>query len=201
MPAPLKIGITGGIGSGKSTVAKIFACLGIPVYDADSRAKTLMNTDPELISLIKDEFGTQSFDESGRLNRRYLAEHVFGFPDRLEKLNRLVHPRVAQDYARWVEKHKSSVFTLKEAALLFEAGSAKDLDKVIAVTAPDSIRIERVMKRDGRSEEEVKKIIKRQLPQDRIASMADFVIINDETQMVTPQVLDMHREFKESIAI
>ena len=197
MPRPLQVGITGGIGSGKSIIAKIFIGLGIPVYDADSRAKILMNTDEELMNQIINAFGNQSYDKNGRLNRRYLAEHVFGFPDRLEKLNRLVHPRVEKDYTDWVNNHKSQNYLLKEAALLFESGAAKKMDTIIVVTAPDTVRIHRVAQRDGRSEEEIRNIMSRQLAQDKIVEQANFVIVNDESELVVPQILELHQKFKQ----
>ena len=156
MARPLQVGITGGIGSGKSTVAKIFNVLGIPVYDADSRAKALMNTDSILIEQIKKEFGDAAYT-NGQLDRKYLAQQVFGFPERLKKLNSFVHPRVAEDYSTWVQSHADKHYVLKEAALLFEAGSAAQLDTIIVVTAPEEVRIKRVMQRDGRTETEVKK--------------------------------------------
>jgi dephospho-CoA kinase len=195
MPWPLQVGITGGIGSGKSTVSEIFACLGVPVYDADSRAKNLMNTNAKLMEQIKSEFGDQAYEKSGQVNRKYLAEHVFGFPERLEKLNSLVHPQVAEDFSEWADANKSSSYVLKEAALLYESGSARNLNKIIAVVAPDRIRISRVMKRDNRSETEIKNIIDRQLSQDKIRALADFVIVNDESSLIIPQVLELHKKF------
>ena len=194
MALPLQVGITGGIGSGKSTIVKIFNSLGVHSYDADSRAKILMNSDSVLIKQIKNEFGTQSFDQDGQLDRKYLASHVFGYPDRLKKLNSLVHPRVADDYALWVSKNKNSKYVIKEAALLYESGTAQQLDKIIVVTASESIRVDRVMKRDSRSKAEVMKIIDQQFPQDKLQSLAHFVIVNDESKLLIPQVLNLHWE-------
>jgi dephospho-CoA kinase len=135
MRKPLQIGITGGIGSGKSVVCKIFSALNVPVYDADSHAKKLMTTDGILISGIKKEFGDLSYDSQGNLNRVYLASHVFHDEQKLAKLNSLVHPRVALDYQQWVEKNTQYPYVLKEAALLFEAKSNQWLDAVIVVSA------------------------------------------------------------------
>jgi dephospho-CoA kinase len=191
---PLQVGITGGIGSGKSTVAKVFAALGVPVYDADSRAKLLMNSDPVLINQIKTAFGDAAYID-GKLNRKYLASQVFGVPERLKQLNGFVHPRVAEDYRAWVQSHDSKKYILKEAALLFEAGSAAQLDTVIVVTAPEALRMKRVMQRDGRSEVEVKKIISEQWPQEKLLSLAQHEIRNDETMAVVPQVMRLHAEF------
>jgi dephospho-CoA kinase len=192
MPLPVQVGITGGIGSGKSTVVKIFACLGIPTYDADSRAKILMSSDAQLIKQIKDEFGVQSYQD-GQLNRRYLADHVFGNPDKLNKLNSYVHPKVADDYFKWVTQNKNSKYIIKEAALLYESGSAKMLNKIIVVTAPEPIRIDRIMRRDNRSKREVMNIIKRQFPQEKLQSLADYIIFNDESELLIPQVLNIHQ--------
>ena len=192
MHPPRQVGITGGIGSGKSTIATIFSCLGVPVYDADSRAKTIMTTDEILIEQIKKEFGKQAYDEAGNLNRKFLAEQVFTSPEQLEKLNAMVHPRVAENYQQWLNSQKSKRYVLKEAALLFETGSAAQLDKIFSVTAPEPLRIKRVMARDHRSEQEVKNIIQRQWPENQITNKADYVIVNDEVSAVIPQVLGLH---------
>jgi dephospho-CoA kinase len=195
MPSPLQIGITGGIGSGKSTVAAIFAGLGVPVYDADSHAKLVMTTDQILANQIKREFGNLCYGADGKLDRKYLAAQVFGFPERLAKLNSLVHPRVEIDYQQWLTLHKTHRYILKEAALLFESGSASKLNKVIVVTAPERVRTKRVMNRDGRTETEVKDIINRQWPESQSVAEADYLINNDETTALMPQVLKLHNEF------
>ncbi|HYG17610.1 MAG TPA: dephospho-CoA kinase [Ohtaekwangia sp.] len=192
---PLQIGITGGIGSGKTLVCKIFATLGIPVYDADSRAKALMTTDGILISAIKKEFGELSYKTDNTLDREYLGRTVFNHEERLQTLNNLVHPRVAEDYEGWVTRQQTP-YVLKEAALLFEAGSYKALDRIIVVSAPLYIRIRRVLGRDRhRTEEQVRDIISRQLPEEEKVRMADFVIYNDESQLVITQVLELHHKF------
>lgn len=191
----MQIGITGGIGSGKSLVCHIFALLGVPVYDADSRAKTLMTTDGILVSQIKKEFGVLSFRADGSLNREYLAEHVFGNPDKLKILDSLVHPRVGEDYAHWVTEQTSS-YVLKEAALLFEAKSNQALDKIIVVSAPEELRIQRVLQRDKhRTERQVKDIIRNQLEDDKKVKLADYVILNDERTPLIPQVIALHKQF------
>lgn len=194
MRYPYQVGITGGIGSGKSTVAKIFAALGVPVYDADSRAKLLMNSDSALIDQIKKEFGDAAYAD-GQLNRKYLASQVFGNPERLKKLNGFVHPRVAQDYNAWVQSHASKKYVLKEAALLFETGSSAQLDAIIVVTAPEALRIKRVTQRDGRTEAEVMKIISEQWPQEKLLDLAQHEVRNDETMAVIPQVMRLHSDF------
>jgi len=192
---PFQVGITGGIGSGKSTVAKIFSTLGVPIYDADTRAKALLNSDPVLVELVKNEFGDGAYSNN-QLNRRYLAQQVFGFPDRLKKLNDFVHPRVAIDYGQWTQGHAGKRYVLKEAALLFETGSAAQLNTVIVVTAPEELRIKRVMQRDGRSETEVKRIVDQQWPQEKLVALAQYEIRNNETEAVLPQVLRLHTKFK-----
>lgn len=197
MKKPLQIGITGGIGSGKSLVCRIFHALGVPVYDADSRAKAVMTTDGILVSHIKKEFGVLSYREDGSVDREYLAKEVFNNVERLKLLNSLVHPRVANDFEQWVSLQKSN-YILKEAALLFEAKSYTALDKIIVVFAPEELRIKRVLQRDPhRTKEQVKEIIRNQLQEEEKLKRADFVIMNDETQLVIPQVLELHRSFLE----
>jgi dephospho-CoA kinase len=193
---PLEIGITGGIGSGKSLVCKIFQHLGIPVYDADSHAKKLMTTDGILVSQIKKEFGDLSYNTDGSLNNVYLANHVFHDEKKLTILNSLVHPRVANDYKNWVKANSGSHYVLKEAALLFEAKTNQQLDKIIVVSAPEALRIARVLGRDKhRSVEQIKGIVEKQMPEDEKLKRADYIIVNDETKPVIPQVLDLHSKF------
>jgi dephospho-CoA kinase len=196
MRKPLQIGITGGIGSGKSLVCKIFTALNVPVYDADSHAKKLMTTDGILISQIKKEFGDLAYDPAGNLDRVYLANHVFHDAQTLAKLNSLVHPRVAVDYQSWVEQNSEHPYVLKEAALLFEAKSNQSLDAIIVVSAPEELRIQRVRSRDlHRTVEQIKQIVEKQMPEDKKLELADYVIVNDETQLVIPQVLALHQKF------
>jgi dephospho-CoA kinase len=194
---PLQIGITGGIGSGKSLVCKIFQQLGVPIYDADSHAKELMTTDGILISAIKKEFGDLSYRPDGALNRTYLADRVFNDEKRLVLLNSLVHPRVRYDYEKWVASHNHSRYVLKEAALLFEAASDKTLDKIIVVHAPEELRIKRVLlHRDRhRTVEQIKGIVEKQMPEEEKMKRADYIIVNDETELIIPQVLKLHEAF------
>ena len=196
MKRPLQVGITGGIGSGKSLVSRIFQCLGISVYDADSRAKSLMTTDGILISQIRKVFGDLSYHADGSLNRKYLGESVFNNPEQLQTLNKLVHPRVGEDYRQWVEENGRETYVIKEAALLFEAGSAKALDKIIVVCAPEDVKVSRVLKRDPhRSEADVRAIIQNQMPDEEKRKRANYVIFNDDSQLVIPQVLSLHQQF------
>jgi len=195
MQKPIQVGITGGIGSGKSLICKIFSCLGTPTYDADSRAKRLMTTDRILVDQIKKEFGNLSFNEDGKLNREHLRK-AFNDPKELAKLNELVHPRVAIDYANWVSEQGEVNYVIKEAALLIESGSAKMLDILIVVSAPKHLRIQRVLKRDpGRTKTDIESIMKNQMNEEEKLTGADYVIFNDETRLVIPQVLELHERF------
>ena len=196
MPTPLQIGITGNIGSGKSLVCRIFQTLEVPVYDADSHAKELMTTDGILISNIKKEFGELSYNTDGSLNRKYLSSSVFNDATKLKILNGLVHPRVREDYLQWYARRRESPYVLKEAALLFEAGSAGELDKVIVVDAPQPLRIQRVIGRDPyRTVDQVMNIEMNQMSAIEKVNRADFVVTNDETVLVIPQVLELHSRF------
>lgn len=195
---PLQIGITGGIGSGKSLVCKIFQHLHVPVYDADSHAKELMTTDGILVSQIKKEFGDLSYNSDGQLNSVYLSNNVFHDQQKLNLLNSLVHPRVAKHYEQWVNKHRAFPYVLKEAALLFEAKTDKVLDKIIVVSAPEEIRIKRVLSRDKhRTVEQINGIVEKQMPDEQKLKLADYIIVNDESQLVIPQILHLHNIFME----
>ncbi len=189
----LKVGITGGIGSGKTTVCQLFELLGIPVFYADTRAKYLMATDEVLINDIKAAFGNDMYPEDGLLDRRRLASIVFNDDLQLEKLNSVVHPAVFRDFAVWSARQKAP-FVLKEAAILFESGSDKDCDYTIVVTSPLVLRIDRVMSRDNVSAEEIKKRMDKQLNDDEKIKLADFVLLNDEQQLLIPQVLALHKQ-------
>lgn len=196
MKRTLQIGITGGIGSGKSTVCRIFETLGISVYDADSHAKELMTTDGILVNEIKKEFGTLSYNPDGSLNRAFLARTVFNDEKRLATLNKLVHPRVGLDYKAWADQKKHQPYILKEAALLFESGTSQSLDAIIVVHANTELRINRVLKRDlHRTREQVLAIIAHQMPEEEKLKRADYVIRNDETTLLIPQVLKLHHVF------
>jgi dephospho-CoA kinase len=191
---PFLVGITGGIGSGKSTVARIFSILGIPIYYADERAKWLMANDPELKKQILNNFGSESYSEEGVLNRAFLASKVFSDEEKVKIINALVHPAVVADFEKWAHD-QNSPYVLKEAALLFETGSYKDLDKVINVSSPIKIRISRVLMRDPhRNEKQVNDIIDKQLPDEEKNKLADFVIKNTDNKMLIPQVLEIHKQ-------
>ena len=189
----LKIGLTGGMGSGKSVVAKVFETLGIPVYYADDAAKKLMNNNEELKAEIIKNFGEESYT-NGELNRKYIASIVFNDKEKLELLNSLTHPATIRDAEEWI-KSQNSPYIIKEAALLFESGANKNLDHVIGVDAPLPLRIKRVMNRDGITEEEIMKRINRQMDEEKKMRMCDFIIINNEQELVIPQVLELHKKF------
>lgn len=189
----LKIGITGGIGSGKTTVCKIFELLGIPVFYADDVAKTLMVSDTLLISQIKSSFGKQSYNNN-ILNKKHLADLVFTDPQKLALLNSFVHPAVFRAMDEWALQQKS-VYVLKEAALLFESGSYLKNDFNILVSAKEELRIARVTKRDGLSREKVKERIQNQMSEEEKLTKADFFIANNEDEFLITQVLVLHHQF------
>ncbi|MEO8824180.1 MAG: dephospho-CoA kinase [Ginsengibacter sp.] len=188
----LRIGLTGGIGSGKSTVAHIFSVLGIPVYDADSSAKRLMSDDQNLKKKIIKHFGKDSYDED-RLNAKHLSEQVFRVPKKTELLNSIVHPATIKDAEEWVKK-QNAPYIIKEAALIFESGSNKLLDKIIGVSSPLSLRIERTMKRNNITSSQVMDRINLQMNEEEKLRLCDYVIYNDEQQMLIPQVLQLHEK-------
>jgi dephospho-CoA kinase len=188
-----KVGITGNIGSGKTTVCKVFEVLGIPVFYADDEAKKVMVNDTILIDGIKQAFGDVSYFEDGTLNRKHISGIVFNDPLQLEKLNSLVHPAVFRAFDNWIIKIDSNVpYVLKEAAILFESGSHKDCDRTIMVSAPLETRLQRVTRRDGITAEEATKRDARQFAENVKRRMADDVILNDDTELVIPQVLQLH---------
>ncbi len=193
----LHIGITGGIGSGKSVVCRIFEVLGIPVYYADDRAKWLMNNDPGLKAAIRGLFGDQAYAANGELDRKYIASVAFTDPAILSRLNEIVHPAVLEDGFAWQQAQSDAPYTIKEAALLFESGSYLFLDRIITVYAPLELRLQRVMDRDGADRESVLSRIQRQMPEEEKTKLAHYVIYNDGSRSLIRQVLDLHREFLE----
>jgi dephospho-CoA kinase len=188
----LRVGLTGGIGSGKSTVAKIFEVLGIPVYYADDAARHIMNTDEELKKDIIQQFGIESY-VNGQLNRAYIAALVFNDKEKLALLNSLTHPATIRDANQWMQQQTSS-YTIKEAALIFESGSAEHLDYVIGVYTPLPLRMKRIMDRDHITKEEVQQRMSRQIDEEIKMRLCDKVIVNDEQQLVTTQVLQIHEQ-------
>src|SRR5215211_202731 len=191
----LKIGLTGGIGSGKSTVARIFEMLDVPVYYADEASKRLYHTDEKLMADLKKHFGEDVYTND-QLNRSKLAEIVFNNPEKLSLLNSLVHPPTIKDAGDWMLQQKAP-YVIKEAALLFESGSVAGLDYVLGVKAPMAIRTKRVMDRDGVTREQVLSRMDRQLDEEIKMRLCDFIINNNEQELILPQVLELHSKFLE----
>lgn len=191
----LIIGLTGGIGSGKTTVAKVFGILGIPVYYADEEAKRVMSEDAVVRKKIKALFGDASYNDGG-INRRYISSIVFKDEEKLKQLNAIVHPATIADSERW-KLLQTTPYALKEAALIFESGSHKNLDFVIGVSSPVAMRKERVMTRDKISEKEVELRMKSQMDEEEKMRLCDFVIVNDELQLIIPQVTHLHSKLLE----
>jgi dephospho-CoA kinase len=188
----LKVGLTGGIGSGKSTVAKIFELLHVPVYYADEASKRLYITSEPLKAALKKQFGEDIYS-GDEINRQKLASIVFSDAGQLEILNKLVHPPTLQDASDWMGK-QSAPYIIKEAALLFESGSAAALDLIIGVSAPVELRIDRVMKRDHYSREEILNRMNKQMNEEEKMKRCDFIVVNDERELVIPQVLALHEK-------
>lgn len=188
------VGITGGMGAGKTTVCKIFASLDIPIYDADTRAKSLMISDKVLKSHLQSLLGKEAYYRNGKLNRKFISSKIFSEPALRNKVNALVHSAVAEDSHRWHTSQKSNLpFVIKEAALLVENGSYKNLDALIVVTAPESLRIQRIVKRSKLSIDEVKERLQSQLPEEEKIKLADFIITNDGQQSLVVQVWNIYR--------
>jgi dephospho-CoA kinase len=191
----LKIGITGGIGSGKTTVCKVFELLGIPVFYADHVAKSIMQTDLQLKNEILIAFGPQSYSIDGLLNRSYISSIVFKDELQLRRLNSIVHPAVFRAFDQWIANHSDAPYVLKEAALLFESESYKMCDLSILVISPEDIRIRRVIARDHISKDEIMLRMKRQFTDEQKMKFADQVLINDESCLLIPQILLLHQQF------
>lgn len=194
----LKVGLTGGMGSGKSTVAGILEVLGVPVYYADVAARRLMEEDAALRNAIISSFGTRSFRE-GRIDRAWLAAHVFPDPERTRILNGLVHPATLADARNWMRRQKAP-YAVKEAALIFESGSEAGLDMVVGVRASEETRIRRVMRRDGSTREQALLRMRRQMNEDDKMSRCDRVLLNEDDSRLLPQVLALHEELLQTAA-
>lgn len=179
------IGLTGGIGSGKSTIAAYFASKGVPVYIADDEAKKILYT-PEASEEVKKAFGEIVFTE-GQPDRKKLSELVFNNPEKLKQLNAIIHPKVSSHFDEWVKQHSTSPFVIKEAAILFESGSYKNCDAVILVTAPKEVRIERVMKRDNEARENVLARMKNQWEDEKKAALSHYIINNESLDIAKKQ--------------
>lgn len=189
----IKVGITGGIGSGKTTVCKLFELLGVPVYYSDIEAKKILDEDEVVKQQIVDLFGHDVIDTNGMIDRKKMSALVFNNKKLLEQLNSIVHPAVAQHFDAWCNK-QSTPFVLKEAAILFESGAHKQVDKVIVVSAPLVLKVERVMKRDKVSKEDVLKRINNQMADEEKIKLADHVVYNDEQELLIPQVVAVYQQ-------
>lgn len=187
-----KVGITGGIGSGKTTICKIFEILGIPIYYADNRAKQIIVENEVVKAKIIETFGQASYLEDGSYNRTYIADIVFADKEKLQQLNQIVHPAMYQDGEDWHRAQKEVPYTLKEAAILFESKGHLQMDKSILVVAPEDIRIARVMKRDKTTQKAVKARIDKQMPDAEKIKLADYIILNDGKAPLVPQILKIH---------
>ena len=191
----LKIGITGGIGSGKTTVCRVFELLGIPIFYADTAAKLIMNTDPVLKEEILKTFGEKSYSMDGVLNRAHLSSIVFNNESELNKLNALVHPAVFRAFDKWLAIHHDAPYIIKEAALLFETKSYTMCDLSVLVVSPEAFRVRRVIARDGISQDEIVLRMKRQFSDEQKMKLADHILFNDENQLLIPQILELDQQF------
>lgn len=190
----MTLGLTGSIGSGKSTVAKVFEVLGAAIFNSDQIAKSAYfdaHIRPQVIQLL----GKESYESPNEINKQYIADKVFNHPDLLKHLNAIIHPFVKSQMKNFEQGHAGKII-IKETALLFEAGLEQDVDAVIVVTAPEQLRIERTMKRDGVSKEQVLKRMQAQLSQEEKLKRAQYIVINDEQHLVIPQVLALLNQFQ-----
>ncbi len=198
----LKIGITGGIGSGKTTICKIFEVLGIPIFYADKVARQIMVEDAVLIEAVKDTFGEESYFDNGILNNKHIAAIVFNNTAELEKLNMLVHPAVFRAFDSWIEQVPQYIpYVLKEAALLFESGSYKMCDQSILVIAPEVVKLKRVTERDGITDDQVRARMDKQFTDEEKRLMTDHIIHNNEQRSLIAQVIELHRAFLKTTAV
>ncbi|HMC96871.1 MAG TPA: dephospho-CoA kinase [Flavobacteriales bacterium] len=188
----IHVGLTGGIGSGKSTVAAVLRVLEVPVFDADGAGKDLLDTDPALANAVKARFGDGLYRD-GRLDRKALADIVFADPKALSELNALVHPAVRRSFQDWIAEQKAP-YVVMEAAILAETGGYAAFDRIIAVSAPEDLRVQRVMRRDGLGEEAVRARLRNQTGEEERSRIAHHMIHNDDRQLVIPQVLSIHAE-------
>jgi dephospho-CoA kinase len=191
-----KVGLTGGIGSGKSYVAQIFAHLGVPIFYADADAKEVLNQ-PDILAQLSTLFKADIIDPNTKLaNRKKIAEIVFSDANKLNQLNQLIHPITKQNFELWAAQNKSHGYVIKEAAVMFESGANKLLDKIITVSSPLNLRIKRVMQRDHVAKEEVTKRINNQISEEERIKLSQFVIYNNEIDLLLPQVLKIHEQLK-----
>jgi dephospho-CoA kinase len=189
----LKVGITGGIGSGKSTVCEVFKFLGVPVYHADIEARYIIDSDMEVRNKLIYLFGDNIYNDY-KLKRDKFSELIFNDKEALENVNRIVHPKVRSHFLEWAEAHKDKNYTLYEAAILFESGTYKLLDKIITVTAPEKLRIKRILDKKKFNRKIIRNIINIQLPDEEKIKQAHYTIINDDKTLILPQILEIHKK-------
>jgi len=187
------VGLTGGIGSGKTTVSEVFKNLGISVYNSDFEAKKIMNTDEDLINKLKMIFGFDIYNSDNQLNRKKLADLIFNNKNKLNTVNRIVHPAVKKHFQNWINK-QNSPYIIKETAILFESGIYKEVDKIITVVSPLNTRINRIKKRDNLSEKEIKERINNQTDDEYKIKNSDFIITNNNISLILPQILSIHKK-------
>jgi len=190
------IGITGGIGSGKSVVANICKILGYAVYDADKEARKILDFDLSVKAAVKTLLGETAFLPDGLPDRTLISAIVFEHPEKLEALNKIIHPAINKHFHEWKNNQETVRLLFKEAAIMFESGSYRDMDFIITVTAPVDLRIQRVMRRDGKSESQIKKIMEKQLDEMELKKRSNFIIINDDEHLLIPQVLKIIETIK-----
>lgn len=188
----IKVGLTGGIGSGKSLVCEIYKLLNIPVFHADDEAKKFLYS-PEVIQKLTKAFGTMIVDNAGNINKKALAQVVFNDPEALKSLNRIIHPLVAKHFNEWCDQYSTLEYVIQEAAILFESGFYKRVDKIVTISAPIRLRLKRVAERDHSPIQDIKKRMNNQWAEDKRNRFSDYIITNDDKHLVIPQVLDTHQ--------
>ncbi|MFM8916905.1 MAG: dephospho-CoA kinase [Bacteroidota bacterium] len=193
---PRLVGITGGIGSGKSTIARCLQAMGYLVFNADEQASSALEQNAEVVLQIKALIGNEAYDSNGKANRVFIASKVFADRELLKQMNSILHPVVRKMFEDWVANHKSEKILFKEAAILFESGANQQVDEVIAVVAPENVRLRRVLKRDKRSEKEIQDIMSRQMNQDELVAKCQHVIINDDHTPVMPALLEILKKLE-----
>lgn len=189
----IKVAITGGIGSGKTFICNIFSILGIPVFNSDEVAKLLLNKNLEIQQKVISLFGKDVYQPNSTINRKKLADIVFNDKIALLKLNNIIHPEVRKSFNQWALIQKAP-YVIQESAIIFESGIIGNFDKIIIVTAPEELKIERIIKRDGISKEKIIERMKNQLPEEKKVEQSHFVIVNDDIEMILPQVIKIHNE-------
>lgn len=192
----LKIGLTGSIGSGKSTIAKVFTLLGVPVYFTDIEAKNILDNS-EIILKITEKFGPELRKEDGFIDRKILASKVFNDHDALQWLNTLIHPRVRKHFLNWVDEHSNFPYIIQESAIMLETGFSSFFDKIVVVTCPIEERIKRVIGRDNMSRPQILERMENQWPEELKVKKSDFIIVNDDHVLALPQVINLHNNFLE----